>query len=189
MNHISQAMEQSFFCTSQELLSLDFALHSDWRVRYAAAVAIGARRIANALPVLEQMLAIEMQRPLYTQPKTKYIGVEGDTSLAEQVKPFTVEFPYAVDAETQEAWKCRGRVKQAICFAIYDLGQVTDSLIHSLQQMVMNENEDAPVRAAAVRAMGKVGDSRCLSACLYATTIDEWCTRVEAEKALGGLQK
>ena len=187
MNELFHQMEHVFTCGRDELGQL--ALHPNWQIRYAAAVAIGERKDQHDLPILQQMLDIELERPLYSQPKTSYIGVAGDTSLAEQVKPFTVVFPYEVDLETQEAWKCRGRVKQAICFAIYEIGQAPTALLERIKQMVLDDQEDAPVRAAAIRTLGKVGDSSCVSCCEYASTIDEWCIRVESHKALGVLAK
>lgn len=186
MNRTYHQMEAVFAASPEHLQTV--ALDLDWRIRYAAAVAIGFKKDKSLLLLLQQMLDIEAKRPLYSQPKTEFIGVEGDTSLAEQITPFTVVFPYEVDADTQEAWKCRGRVKQAILFAIYEIGEAHRSMIEQIEHLVMDEQEDAPVRAAAVRALGRVGNSTSLACCEYAATIDEWCTRVEAIKAIGALK-
>ncbi|WP_308635440.1 HEAT repeat domain-containing protein [Paenibacillus silvisoli] len=185
MRSCYEQMEACFACGSDELKQL--AVGPEWRVRYAAAVAIGERQDADYGDTLEAMLAIEDARPLFTQPVTEFVGVNGDTSLAEQVKPFQVVFPVPADEATQEAWKTRGRVKQAILFAVYAIGTANERLIDRLHGYIRDAGQDATVKAAAVRALGKVGGPNSLPFCKEAAAYDEWCTRVEAGKAIGAL--
>ncbi|RAP74596.1 HEAT repeat domain-containing protein [Paenibacillus montanisoli] len=185
MSSCYEQMEACFTCSSDELKRL--AVDPEWRVRFAAAVAIGERQDADYIDALEEMLAIEDARPLFTQPVTEFVGVDGDTSLAEQVKPFQVVFPVPADEATQEAWKTRGRVKQAVLFAIYSIGEANERLIDKLHGYIQDANQDATVKAAAVRALGKVGGPSSLPYCKEAAAYDEWCTRVEAVKAMGVL--
>jgi hypothetical protein len=77
---------------------------------------MGVRKDQTILPVLNRILEIEDARPLYSQPETQLLGTRSETRIAEEVKPFQIIFPYPSDDETKEAWKTRGRVKQAVLF-------------------------------------------------------------------------
>jgi HEAT repeat protein len=177
-----ERMRKCFTCSDGELA--DLAADTDWQVRYAAAVAIGARGDAMYLPMLERMLDIEDERPLYTQPEPEYIGTSGDSSLAELVKPFQVVFPHPVDADTLEAWKCRGRVKQAVLFAIHAIGTANDSLIRRMTAYVEDDIQDASVKCAAVRALGRVGGARVRPLMERMRNHPDITIRMEADKAI-----
>ncbi len=186
MQSLYEKMEHGFHCGSDELKTL--SVNPDWRIRYGAALGMGLKKDPDFLVDLERMLEVENARPLFTQPVTKFIGTEGDTRLAEQVMSFEVIFPFPVDEDTKEAWKTRGRVIQAILFAIHDIGSAHDSLIGKLHHYIEDPSRDYSVKAAAVRALGQVGDRSSLPYCGMAANIDERCTQLEAIKAIGRIK-
>lgn len=161
-----------------------YALHDDWRVRYAAAVAIGRSQDRRWLSLLKRMLALEDSRPLYTQPAAQFVNSTDDTRMAEQIGPIAVVFDQAYDEFHQEAWRCRGRVRQALLFALYELGAADEELEARLQRFLLDPGEDYPVKAAAARALGAVGGAASLPALEAARQFDEWCTQTEAGKAM-----
>lgn len=160
------------------------ALDADWRVRYAAAVAIGRAGDPRRLPLLSRMLEIEDARPLYRQPPARFINSSDDTRMAEQIGPIEVIFDQPYDEFHLEAWRCRGRVRQAILFAVAELGATDAGLRVRLEDLLRDPAEDYPVKAAAARALAAVGDAASLPALEAARQIDEWCTQVEAAKAI-----
>ncbi len=166
----------------QHIASLAF--HTDWRVRYAAAVAIGETRDAKFVDLIKRMLQRENERKLYDQPQARFTGSSDDTSMAEQIAPLEVEFPPGINKEEMEDWRCRGRVKQALLFALYDIGRADDELRELLYRYMDDEDEDYPVRAAAARALARVGSPESIPYLRLAEAYDEWCTATEAKKAI-----
>lgn len=165
------------------------ALHENWRVRYAAAVAIGQTPDRRWLPLLKEMLRIENARPLYTQPPAHFSNSTDDTRMAEQIGPITATFDHAVDEATLDAWRCRGRVKQAVLFALYEVGEADDELRAILHAYLEDPQEEYPIKAAAGRALGRVGNRSSIPALQVAQKFDEWCTQMEATKAMGRIKK
>lgn len=174
---------ESAFTQPAELERL--ALHENWRVRYAAAVAMGQSQDRRWLPLLKEMLRIENARPLYSQPPAYFTNSTDDTRMAEQIGPITASFDHEVDESTLEAWRCRGRVKQAVLFALYDMGEADDEMRAILHGYLEDPKEEYPIKAAAGRALGKVGNRSSIPALRTAQKFDEWCTQMEATKAIG----
>ena len=160
------------------------AHHAEWPVRYAAAVAMGQTQDRRWLPHLKAMLHRENSRPLYSQPPAHFVNSSDDTRMAEQIGPIAAIFEQEVDAETQAAWRCRGRVKQAILFALYAIGEGDAELCAILQRYLEDPKEDYPVKAAAGRALGAIGNHTSIPALQTAQHFDEWCTQMEATKAI-----
>lgn len=165
------------------------ARHADWRVRYAAAVAIEQTQDRRWLPLLQEMLQIENSRPLYSQPPAHFSNSTDDTRMAEQIGPIGVHFDDEADESTKEAWRCRGRVKQAVLFALYNMGEANDEIRALLHGYLDNPKEEYPIKAAAARALGAVGDQNSIAALRSAQEFDEWCTQKEAEKAIERLKQ
>ena len=176
------ALMELAFAQPAELAQL--ARHADWRVRYAAAVAIGQTRDQRWLPLLKELLQLENARPLYSQPPAHFTNSTDDTRMAEQIGPIGVSFEQVVDDATKEAWRCRGRVKQAILFALAELGAADDEMRALLHVYLEAPNEDYAVKAAAGRALAAVGNQSSIPALQIAQKFDEWCTQTEATKAL-----
>lgn len=158
--------------------------HPDWRMRYAAALAMAQHPDPKWLPLLARMLDIEAQRPLYTQPPARFSHGTGDTRMAEQIGPIDVFFDADYDDATLEAWRCRGRVRQAALFAIAAIGSADDALLDVLHGYIFDANEDFTVKAATARALGMIANPRSIPALREAQIFDEWCTNREASKAL-----
>jgi len=178
-------MEALFRDTS---LIADASMHADWRIRYAAALAMAQHPDAQWLPLLARMLEIEARRPLYTQPPARFSRGTGDTRMAEQIGPIDVFFDADYDKDTLDAWRCRGRVRQAVLFAIAAIGSADDALLDVLHGYIFDPHEDFTVKAASARALGMIGDPRSIPALREAQVFDEWCTNREATKALQRMQ-
>jgi HEAT repeat protein len=164
------------------------ANHPDWRVRYATAIAMGETRDPAWLPTLATMFQHEERRSLYNQPPAHFLKCVDDTRMAEQIGPLEVSFDSSPSPETLEDWRCRGRVKQALLFAVTEIGQVDAQLLSLIQALIAREHEDYPVKAAAARALGAVGRPESRASLQLAEQIDEWCTQTEARKALKRLE-
>jgi HEAT repeat protein len=154
---------------------------ADWHVRYAAAVALGDLRDARALNGLLALLEAEDAAPLYTQPED-YGGLHAGSPEA-TVSRLPAETPPA----TAEAWRRRGRVKQAACFAIAAIAAGTPAIRACLERYTADEGEDYMVRAAAARALGVIGTAKSCPALEAAAQFHEFCTKTEAAKALARL--
>ncbi len=187
MQNLYDKMEYCFVCGADELKVM--ASDPEWRIRYAAALAIEKRKDSAFLPILDGMLELENARPLYSQPVPEYIGVSGDTSLAELAQPFQVVFPVPADEDTLEAWKTRGRIKQAVLFAIYEIGLANEALIQKMHAYLEDGQEDSSVKAAAVRALGKVGNRSSLAYCDKVAQHFDGPIRMEAKKSLKALKQ
>ncbi len=166
------------------------ARHEDWRVRYAAAVAMGESRNKKHLPLIAEMFRYEGTRNLYSQPAV--LGFENsydDTRMAEQLVPIKEIFDNDYPEDLREDWRCRGRVRQALCFAVYDIGQATPEILDILHKALEDPKEDYCVKMASARALGKVGTAESIPYLHMALELDEWCTQTEAKKALALLEE
>lgn len=164
----------------------DAAVHADWRVRYAAAVAMGRTGDPEWLPDLSAMLEREDGRPLYDQPRASFPGSHDDTRMAEQILAVHEVFDREAGEDEREAWKCRGRVKQACLFSIGDIGVGDESLRRKVEAYL--EETDDVVRMAAARALGRIGNAGSLPALEQLLDVPEFCSRTEARKATDRLQ-
>jgi len=170
--HAAQADDASF----SEMLAL---LGDDnWRVRYAAAVALGDRRDPRAVDALVNVLQNENEAPLFTQPK-----LEGSAHAGSNI-PYEIVFPEGTTEATKEAWRRRGRVIQAACLALGNLGTATPALLDLLHGYATDQSRDYAVRAASCHALGQLGRPESLPILEQASGDEEWCTACEARKAV-----
>jgi HEAT repeat protein len=150
----------------------------DWRVRYAAIVAIGDLRDPRAAEPLLALLRAEACEPLFTQPPLEGGGHAGATLVS------PVACPEGTTEETKEAWRRRGRLLQAGCLALANLGTPTAPLLELLHDFATNQTRDYMVRAAACKALGQLACPESLPVLEQATRDEEWCTACEARKAV-----
>ncbi len=164
--------------------------HSNWRVRYSAAVALGETEDPNALEDLAFLWQREQSRQLYTQPKVKgFTNSYDDTRMAEQIVEIAVIFDRDYDQELLEDWKCRGRVRQAILCAVEKIGRINQSLLRAVYDVLADEGEDYAVKMQGCRVLGRCGDHFSLPYLEKALTVDEWCTQTEAQKAIKAIRQ
>ena len=156
-------------------------MHDDWRVRYAASVAAGDLRAPEAIAPLMWVLWREDAAPLYSQPPLPAGGSAGSSGVT------TPAFPEGTTPETIEAWRRRGRVKQAACLALGYIGEAAPQALAALQRYAVAPEEDYVVRAAACQALGKINHPSSREVLLRAAKDEEWCTNHEAAKALARL--
>lgn len=162
------------------------ARNENWQVRYAAAIAIGQHKDIGDIYYLKDMLQNENLRPLYTQPRAAFTGSGDDTSMAEKLMPLTVNFERPVSPEELAAWQCRGRVKQACLYAAAAIGFADDDLLQLIHGCL--QDDDYSVKVAAIYALGFTGNKQSLAKLKLLAVSSEWCTRVEAEKAISRLE-
>lgn len=163
----------------------NYYMHSDWRVRYAAAVAIGESGNADFLEKLYEMLVFENTLPLYTQPPVLYFeNSYDDTRMAEQLVYIKEVFKDEHTEHEYECWRCRGRVKQACLFAIAQIGEINTSLLELLHIYLQKPSEDYSIKAASARTLGFVGHSGSIPYLEMCVNIDEWCVQTESKKAI-----
>jgi HEAT repeat protein len=164
------------------------ATHHDWRVRYAAAVAMGESGDPRWLPQLGELLAMEDGRDLYGQPRVLgFTNSFDDTRMAEQLIATEAIFDQEYPEDRMDAWRCRGRVRQAALLAVDAIGTATPELIQLIHDVLEDPDEDFSVKAAGAKALGRVGDALSLPALERALEFDEWCLQVEAHKAIDSL--
>lgn len=154
---------------------------ADWRVGYAAAIALGDRREAQAVASLLAVLNTEDAAPLYTQKEDLSSTPAGQPSVEWHV-------PADIPAETLEAWRRRGRLKQAVCLALGEIGIADPVVLARLHRYVTTAAEDYLVRAAAAHALGQLGSADSLPFLRAAMEDEEWCTRTEATKAVRDME-
>jgi HEAT repeat protein len=155
--------------------------HADWRVRYAAAVALGDLHDPAAVPGLIEALQLEDTAPLYTQKEeygSMHAGANGELHL---------NLPAHLSEDTFEAWRRRGRIKQAVCLALGEMKALADAARPWLERYAVDQGEDPNVRAAACKALGLIGNPQSLPILKQATQDQEWCTEKEATKAVAAL--
>lgn len=162
-----------------------YAFHGDWKVRYAAAAAMGETKSEKWLEPLYQLLKMEQTRELYSQPKVKeFVNSYDDTRMAEQIVPIEAVFDREYPEELKEDWKCRGRVRQACLFAIYSIGKANEEILKEIYGYLEDPEEDYAVKAAGAMALGAVGNKESIPYLEKALEFDEWCLRTEAGKAV-----
>lgn len=152
--------------------------HEDWRVRYAAAVALGDRREATAVADLLATLDIEDAAPLYSQ-KDEIAGAHAGSN-----ETLGLLLPPGVTTATLDAWRRRGRIKQAVCLALGEIGSAAAPALPRLQRYATDQHEDYAVRAAACKALGLIKSPASRPCLDQAVNDPEWCTKTEARKAL-----
>ena len=160
----------------RELINL--LANPDWMVQFAAAVALGDRRDPRAKEALLRLLRTEDAAPLYTQDKDIGSAPAGSNSAPEP------EFPEGTTDATRAAWERRGRLKQAACYALADIGGADPLTLEFLHRYAADAKEDYTVRAAASRALGAFRDPSSRPFLTTAAKDEEMCTKTEAEKAL-----
>ncbi|HCE46954.1 MAG TPA: hypothetical protein DET40_25690 [Lentisphaeria bacterium] len=183
MNSVFDKME---FCvehsSSQDERSLDKIISclcdQNWRVRYAAAIALGDRRDPKSVDALLKALKKENQEPLFSQP-----ALEGGAHAGSNI-PFTVIFPEGTTEHTKEAWRRRGRLIQAVCLALGGIGATSPAVLEMLHRYATDQKCDYGVRAAACKALGQLASPESLPILQKAVGDEEWCTSCEAKKAL-----
>lgn len=183
---MSERFEQMEWCARAGRLSDDASLHqliqyvgdADWHVRYAAAIALGDRRQPAAVEPLYQLLQAEDAAPLY--------GQQDDLGGAPAGCPVAAgpHFPEGTDADTRAAWQRRGRLKQAACLALGEIGVADPRVLDTLHRYIIGLDNDYMVRAAASKALGQLASPTSRPFLEQTTQDEEWCTRTEAAKAL-----
>jgi HEAT repeat protein len=150
---------------------------ADWQVRFAAAVALGDRRDAAAIPALLRTLREEDAAPVYGQEK----DLEGIPAGAPSS---SVDAPGGVARETIRAWERRGRLKQAACLALGSIRVGHADVLTVLRRYATSAAEDYAVRAASAKALGQIADTGSVATLEQTARDEEWCTSAEARKAL-----
>lgn len=183
---MSTVFEKMELCAASASLSDDASFartlgmlsDDNWRVRFAAAVALGDRRDPRAVDALVQTLRAESEAPVFSQPKLEASIPAGSN------RTLDVPFPPGTTESTKEAWRRRGRLIQAICFALGDIGVATPAALELMHVYALNQDLDYMVRASATRALGLLARPESLPILEQAARDEEWCTACEARKAL-----
>ena len=187
MNHVMADIESCLAAGGgKDEASIPFLVsrlrHEDWRVRYAAAIALGERRSVAAVPDLVALLGEEDEAPLYSQ-KEELAGLPAGCNRTPQGR-----VPAGVPPDTAEAWRRRGRVKQAVCLALGLIGAAAaPAALPALHRYATDQAEDYPVRAASCKALAQIADPSSLAVLTEATKDPEWCTATEARKGAQSL--
>ncbi len=137
----------------------------NWRIRYAAAVAAERCGTPAVVQALLATLRAEAKAPLYSQRDE----MTDDESIL-------------------EAWRRRGRVRQAIYFTFAALGARAAAGIPDAAQSATDQGEDYCVRMAACHALGALGGPVALQALRQAVNDAEFCTLTEARRNLRNLE-
>ena len=164
-------------------LLLGHLCDADWRVRYAAAIALGDLGDAGAIDGLLALLRAEDAQPLYSQ-RADYCNIPAGSPNG-----IELHLPEGTSDELADAWRRRGRLKQAACVSLGAIGVAAPRVREPLERYVADEAEDYMVRAAAARALGVLGSKESIPALERATHYHEFCTRTEAVKALERIMK
>ena len=186
MNRRFEDMERCIHLGRQQddgsLLELTALLkNDDWRIRFAAAVALGDRADPRSIEPLLDLLRAEDAAPLYSQ--------SGDLSSAPAGAPNAgqLTFPEGTTAATRAAWERRGRLKQSACIALGRIGSADERVLEFLHRYSTDAKEDYAVRAAAAKALGVLRNPLSRPFLVVAAQDEEWCTKTEARKALTAL--
>ncbi len=157
-----------------------FLRDDNWRVRYAAAIALGDRRDPQAMPALVELFESESKEPLFSQPEL-HGGIHAGST-----ESLTLEFPEGTTDELKEIWRRRGRVLQAACLAIGNIGQADAAALGYLHRFALEQSYDYGIRAAACKALAQLAIPESLPILELAAKDEEWCTKTEAKKGLPG---
>ena len=144
--------------------------HTRWEVRYAAAIALGDRRDARAIPALLQVLSSEDDAGIYGQPKL----------IWDESGPI---FPAGTTESDKDAWSRRWRLKQAAIIALGQIREPDPLLLNLLRRYAVDQDEEYGIRAASCRTLGLIPDAGSLEALVIAKGDPEFCARTEAHKA------
>lgn len=159
--------------------------HPHWRVRYAAAIGMGETGDPAWLNDLRAIMAMEEERDLYGQPQVQeFIGGFDDTRAAELLAATEAVWETPPTPEQYDAWQCRGRVRQACILAVAAIGQADDAWRELLHRVLRDPWDDFVVKAAAAKALQRVGTRDSLPHLEFAVTLDEWCLSLESRKAI-----
>lgn len=159
-----------------------------WRVRYAAAIGMGESGDPAWLPVLRSMMAIEDGRDLYGQPQVRgFVGSYDDTRAAELLVATEAIWESPPTPDQHDSWQCRGRIRQACILAVASIGSADPEWLAILHDVLRDAGEDNVVKAAAAKALARVGTAASIPHLQRALEVDEWCLTTEARKALSAL--
>ena len=161
---------------------LDGLRSSDWRARYAAAVALYDRPATAAIGPLLEVLDGEDAAPLFSQPQ------EFGSIPAGANTPYQTAFPEGATEDEIEAWRRRGRVKQAVIWTLGRIGAADSRVLARLHRYAVDQAEDYPVRAAANKALGLLADPSSLPVVRQAMGDQETCTVMEATRAAQSIE-
>lgn len=175
----AKSQDESAFRALIEMLE-----NENWRLNYSAAVALEDWSDPRFLPALTRLLEREDREPLYELPQGCSAGGHAGTIFIGQPS-----FPSQYTLREIEAWRRRGRVKQAVCFALAKFSSLPAGLLRHLEKYAVNQKEDHMVRAAASRVLGACGDRDSLAVLALASDDEEWCAKTEARKALAALAR
>ena len=156
---------------------LDALRSSDWRARYAAATALYDRPAAEAIAPLVEVLDDEDAAPLFGQPE-EFGGIPAGANT-----PYQITFPEGATEYEIEAWRRRGRVKQAAIWTLGRIGAADPHVLARLHRYAVDQAEDYMVRAAANKALGLIADPSSLPVVRQAMGDQETCTVMEATRA------
>lgn len=157
--------------------------HKDWRVRYAAAIALENFPAPESVDALIGVLKAEDASPIYGQDSKV-----GDSIHAGSNQKANMDFIRDVDDETLEAWRRRGRIKQAVCLTLGRIGREAEPSLPWLHRYAVGQKEDYSVRAAACKALGMIGNHSSMKILEQASNDQEWCTKTEAAKSLAAIK-
>jgi len=154
---------------------------ADWNVRLAAVVGLEERHDPRAIEPLLEVLRVENAAPIYSQ-QYDFCGAGAGWTHVEAPR-----FPENTTDELRAAWRRRGRIKQAVCYALGAIGRADERALEFLHRYVTDQNEDYGIRAAAGKALGALRHPSSRPYLERATEDSEWCTKTEAKKALAAL--
>lgn len=175
------AMEQCMSRSAPVDVLLAALQGEDWQARFTAAVALGDRRERAAVGAMIEVLTAEDPAPLYTQ-QADLGGIPAGSPHGR-----APVFPPGTPEATRTAWARRGRIKQAICLALGEIGVADPRALEFLHRYATDQGEDYAVRAAANKALGLLKHPSSRPVLERAVTDPEWCTQTEARKALAAL--
>lgn len=178
MNAVYDAMERCLAPATPAAELIAGLQSADWQIRFAAAVALGDRREREAVGPLAAVLEQENAAALYTQ-QADLGGIPAGSPDGH-----APVFPAGTTPAIVAAWARRGRLKQAACLALGEIGVATPAVLALLHRYAVDQGEDYAVRAAANKALGKLGQPASRPVLERSVDDPEWCTRTEAAKAL-----
>lgn len=156
--------------------------HPDWHVRYGLAVAIGELGTKEDIPLLEKILKMEEGRSLFNQPGAHFSNCTDDTRLSEYIGLLTMHFDREYPEEVMQAWQCRGRIYQAVFFAVYKIGYFPESWKEKTLEF-MKTCSDYAVVASMCIALRRTNDKSIIPA-LKEIEGTDFCSSFELTKTI-----